>query len=74
MAPRKVEAPRDPAHKDLEVTVDTTTVRESAPEVSTTEARPHACYEGLVFVGHLVEEDGEEVEAFTAYPCSRCAR
>ena len=35
---------------------------------------PHACYEGLVFIGHLVEgEDGEEVEVFEAVPCRRCA-
>jgi hypothetical protein len=36
--------------------------------------RPHACYEGLVFVGHLVEEDGAEVERVEAVPCCRCER
>jgi len=34
---------------------------------------PHACYDGVVFVGHLAEEDGEEVEVFEALPCRRCA-
>ena len=34
--------------------------------------RPHACYEGVVYVGHLVEEDGEEVEVLEAVPCRRC--
>ena len=53
--------------------MDTNTVRESAPEVSTGELRLHACLEGVVYIGHLVVADGEEVEAFTAYPCRRCA-
>ena len=36
--------------------------------------RPHGCYGGLVFIGHLVEgEDGEEVEVIEAVPCRRCA-
>ncbi len=34
---------------------------------------PHGCYGGLVFIGHLVEEDGEEVEVFESVPCRRCA-
>ncbi len=35
---------------------------------------PHGCYDGLHFIGHLVEgEDGEEVEVFEAVPCQRCA-
>jgi hypothetical protein len=36
--------------------------------------RPHACCEGLVYIGHLVEEDGEEVEVIEALPCGRCAK
>ncbi len=33
-----------------------------------------ACYEGLVYIGHLVEdESGEEVEVIEAVPCRRCA-
>ncbi len=41
-----------------------------------TEARPCACLEGVVFVGHLVEDPdtGEEVEAFEPVPCGRCGR
>ncbi len=36
---------------------------------------PHGCYDGLVFIGHLVEgEDGEEVEVVEAVPCRRCAK
>lgn len=34
--------------------------------------RPHGCYEGLVYIGRLVEEDGDEVEVITAVPCRRC--
>jgi hypothetical protein len=26
----------------------------------------------MVFIGHLAEEDGEEVEVFEAMPCRRC--
>ncbi len=33
---------------------------------------PHGCMNGLVFIGHLVEEDGEEVEIVEAVPCRRC--
>ena len=37
--------------------------------------RPHACYEGVVYIGHLVEDPGtgEEVEVIEAVPCRRCA-
>jgi hypothetical protein len=37
--------------------------------------RPHACYEGVVYVGHLVVDPGtgEEVEVIEAVPCRRCA-
>jgi len=35
--------------------------------------RPHGCYDGLVFIGHLIEEDGEEVEVIEAVPCRRCS-
>ncbi len=35
---------------------------------------PHGCMNGLVFIGHLVEdlETGEEVEVFESVPCRRC--
>lgn len=36
--------------------------------------RPHACLEGVVYIGHLVDgEDGNEVEVIEAIPCRRCA-
>jgi hypothetical protein len=33
------------------------------------------CYEGVVYVGHFVEDPGtgEEVEVIEAVPCRRCA-
>ena len=36
---------------------------------------PHACYEGVVYIGHLVQDPGtgEEVEVFEAVPCRRCS-
>jgi hypothetical protein len=43
------------------------------PAHPTTEERPCACYDGLAFIGHLVEEDGEEVVVVEAVPCCRCA-
>jgi hypothetical protein len=36
--------------------------------------RPHACIDGLVYVGHLVVgSDDEEVEVIEAVPRRRCA-
>jgi hypothetical protein len=36
--------------------------------------RPHACLEGVVYIGHLVAgEDGNEVEVIEAVPCRCCA-
>ena len=34
---------------------------------------PCACMSGVVYIGHLVEADGEEVEVVEAVPCPRCA-
>ncbi len=35
--------------------------------------RPHGCYEGFVYIGHMVEdENGEPVEAIERVPCRRC--
>ena len=34
---------------------------------------PCAYYEGVVYIGHVVDEDGEEVEVFEAVPCCRCS-
>jgi hypothetical protein len=35
---------------------------------------PHVCLEGVVYIGHLVEDPGtgEEVEVIEAVPCRRC--
>ena len=35
---------------------------------------PHACTDGVVYIGHLVEDPGtgEEVEVIEAVPCRRC--
>jgi hypothetical protein len=39
-----------------------------------TEERPCACLDGVVYIGHLVdEEDGEEEEVVEAVSCRRCA-
>jgi hypothetical protein len=55
--------------------VDTITIQEPASKVPTpTDERPHGCYEGVVYLGHLVEEDGEEVEVIERVPCKRCSR
>ena len=37
--------------------------------------RPHACTDGVVYIGHLAEDpgSGEEVEVIEAVPCRRCA-
>jgi hypothetical protein len=34
---------------------------------------PHACLGGVVYIGHLGDDEGEEVEVFEAVPCRRCA-
>jgi hypothetical protein len=50
------------------------TTKTTAPSTNpTTEC--FACYEGVVFIGHLVEdEDGDTAEVFEPVPCRRCAR
>ena len=30
-------------------------------------------YEGVVYIGHLVEQEGEELEIIAPVPCRRCA-
>lgn len=55
--------------------MDTTKSSVPAPPHEAPEEAPCACYDGLVFIGCLVEdlESGEEVEVETAYPCHRCS-
>lgn len=52
--------------------MDTKNSTAPAPHPSIEEC-PCICYDGVVFIGHLVEENGEEVEIHAAYPCGRCA-
>ncbi len=68
--PAETAISRDPAQQ--EEPVDTKNSTATAPHPST-EERPCACYDGLVFIGHLVEEDGEEIEVVESVPCRRCA-
>jgi hypothetical protein len=36
--------------------------------------RPHACYEGVVYIGHMVEgEDGAQTEIVESMRCERCS-
>jgi len=57
-----------------EVPDDTLDTHYSALERLDSEAVPHGCLGGLVFIGRMVEdaETGEEVEVFEAVPCRRC--
>jgi hypothetical protein len=35
--------------------------------------RPHGCYEGFVYIGHMVEdENSEPTEEIERVPCRRC--
>jgi hypothetical protein len=64
MAAEKSSAP---AHPPTEPHADTVEAHYASLE------RPHSCIDGVVYIGHLVEQDGEEVEMFEAVPCRRCA-
>ena len=70
-----MEAPRDPDHSHnrvKEVTVDTQSIRTEPVEVLPDEA-PHGCYEGFVYIGHIVkDESGEPVEVIVRVRCRRC--
>jgi hypothetical protein len=52
--------------------MDTTKTTAPAPHTAT---ECFACYEGLVFIGHLVHDDetGETVEIVEAVRCRRCS-
>jgi len=52
------------------------TSESSVPRPRITEDAPHGCYEGVVYMGHLIEDSeatGEEAEVILAVPCRRCA-
>ena len=47
-------------------------IRTDSPEVLP-DKRPHVCYEGFVYIGHMVEApDLGEVEVIERVPCHRC--
>jgi hypothetical protein len=77
---RRLGAPRDPAHTDLEVTVDTIRISPvgdpftAAPHHDDHDERSHACNDGWVTIGQLVVDPktGEETEEFALYLCRRC--
>jgi hypothetical protein len=51
-----------------------TTDSSAPPHPSTDEDPCFACYEGIVFIGHMVDDYmGGEVEIFWPVPCRRCA-
>jgi hypothetical protein len=61
-------------------TVDTNRVTQRDPD-DTLDAhysglerlRPHGCYEGFVYIGHIAEdENGEQQEVIERVPCRRC--
>jgi hypothetical protein len=45
----------------------------AVPHRDDQDGRSHPCIGGVVYIGHLVEEDGEEVEVVEAVPCRCCA-
>ena len=54
--------------------MDTTSIRTTTPEVPVEPGECFACYEGVVYLGRLIEdESGEEVEVIEALPCRQCA-
>ena len=67
MATEKSSAPH--AHPSTEEPDDTVEAHYACLE------RSHACYQGVVYIGHLVEDpgSGEEVEVIEAVLCRRCA-
>jgi hypothetical protein len=47
----------------------------AAPHHDDQDERPHACNDGVVYIGHLVEDPGtgEEAEVVEPVPWRRCA-
>jgi hypothetical protein len=72
-APREVVLPGTrPTERML--TVDTNILRSTPEKVAPDEESPHGCYDGWVYLGHLViEDDGEEAEIVETVPCRRCS-
>jgi hypothetical protein len=57
------------AHPSIEDHDDTVEAHYSGLE----RLRTHACINGVVYIGLLVEVDGEDIEVFEPVPCRRCA-
>jgi hypothetical protein len=84
MVPQVRTTPRDPANLLRRLTA-MTIAHDAHPSTDdhddTVEAhyasleRPHACTDGVVYIGHLVEDPGtgEEVEVVEAMQCRQCA-
>jgi hypothetical protein len=81
--PDEVAASRSPANLTRRLTA-MTIAHDAHPHDDTVEAHyfglerlesPHACTDGVVYIGHLVEDPGtgEETEVVEAVPCRRCA-
>ncbi len=71
MAPQVVRHPGARIKGDSPMTTTNSTAP-APPHPSTTEC--FACYEGVVYIGHLIEdEDGDTAEVFEPVPCRRCA-
>jgi hypothetical protein len=71
--PDEVAASRSLAQRER-TPMDITNSTAPEPPPSTDESS-HACTDGFVYLGHLVEDPGtgEEVEVYEAVPCHRCA-
>jgi hypothetical protein len=54
--------------------VDTPTIPPAGdPFTSAPQRHPHGCYDGFVYIGHVVEDEfGDEVEVIERVPCRRC--
>jgi len=52
------------------------TPKTTAPATNPATEECFVCLGGVVYIGHIVEDDetGEEVEIVEAVPCRRCAR
>jgi hypothetical protein len=79
MAPQVVGSTSRPGPQKRRLTVDEHTISPAGDPFTALSSRddnhPHACMDGYVFIGVLVqdEESGEEVERVEALPCRRCA-
>jgi hypothetical protein len=64
------ESTAHPAHPSTEDHEDSVEAHYSGLE----RLRPHACLDGVVYLGHLVEDPGtgDEVEVIEAVPCRLC--